>query len=164
MIGNDVIDIAAARRESNWQRRGFLKKIFTIDEQLVIASSADPERMVWTLWSMKEAAYKIYNRHTGIRAFIPHWFKCTVNAADKGVATCDGLRFYTKTLIEGNMIHTVAVNMPDNLNNVQLISPTAIIKEANLLPYTICQISGQAIAASRSHHGEFDLSVCIASH
>jgi phosphopantetheinyl transferase (holo-ACP synthase) len=71
MIGNDIVDLALARKESNWQRKGFLDKIFTKKEQLQIVTAQNPETMVWNLWSRKEAVYKIYNRETGIRAFIP---------------------------------------------------------------------------------------------
>lgn len=62
MIGNDVIDILQTRRESNWRRRGFIAKLFNDEEQLLIEKSTDPESMLWILWSMKEAAYKVYNR------------------------------------------------------------------------------------------------------
>ena len=36
MIGNDVVDLELAKKESNWQRRGFLSKIFTKNEQRLI--------------------------------------------------------------------------------------------------------------------------------
>jgi phosphopantetheinyl transferase (holo-ACP synthase) len=49
MIGNDVIDILQSRKESNWQRRGFIEKIYTLDEQFLITNAADPETMVWIL-------------------------------------------------------------------------------------------------------------------
>ena len=38
MIGNDVIDLALAKIESNWQRSRFLAKIFTKKEQEIIIS------------------------------------------------------------------------------------------------------------------------------
>jgi phosphopantetheinyl transferase (holo-ACP synthase) len=60
MIGNDIVDIIAAERQSNWQRKGFLKKVFTDKEQIYIANSDRPVLTVWLLWSMKESAYKIY--------------------------------------------------------------------------------------------------------
>jgi hypothetical protein len=33
MIGNDVVDLALAQKESNWKRKGFLNKLFTSVEQ-----------------------------------------------------------------------------------------------------------------------------------
>jgi phosphopantetheinyl transferase (holo-ACP synthase) len=63
VIGNDIVDLALARKESNWKRPG-LNKIFTTKEQLLISSAENPNTMVWNLWSRKRAAYKIYNRAT----------------------------------------------------------------------------------------------------
>ena len=80
MIGNDVIDIIQSRYESNWQRKGFLQKIFTTDEQLLINKALNTEIIVWVLWSMKEAAYKIYNRQTKTRAYIPQKLVCSLNS------------------------------------------------------------------------------------
>jgi phosphopantetheinyl transferase (holo-ACP synthase) len=59
VIGNDIVDLALARKESNWKRPGYLNKIFTTKEQLLISSAENPNTMVWNLWSRKEAAYKI---------------------------------------------------------------------------------------------------------
>ena len=33
MIGNDIVDLDLARKESNWKRKGFLDKIFSLQEQ-----------------------------------------------------------------------------------------------------------------------------------
>jgi len=59
MIGNDIIDIAEAKEKSNWQRKGFFKKIFTKEEQSFILNSNNSELMVWLFWSMKESSYKV---------------------------------------------------------------------------------------------------------
>ena len=71
MIGNDIVDLELARKESNWKRKGFLDKIFAKNEQLLIFNAENPDTMVWNLWSRKEAAYKIYNRQTQIRGYFP---------------------------------------------------------------------------------------------
>jgi acyl carrier protein len=76
VIGNDIVDLALARKESNWKRPGYLNKIFTTKEQLLISSAENPNTMVWNLWSRKEAAYKIYNRATGIRGYFPLNLEC----------------------------------------------------------------------------------------
>ena len=46
MIGNDVIDLAQSRKESNWQRKGFIEKLFTADEQQLIKNYDEPEVIV----------------------------------------------------------------------------------------------------------------------
>jgi phosphopantetheinyl transferase (holo-ACP synthase) len=53
VIGNDIVDLALARKESNWKRPGYLNKIFTTKEQLLISSAENPNTMVWNLWSRK---------------------------------------------------------------------------------------------------------------
>ena len=40
MIGNDIVDLNLAERQSNWQRPGFLEKQFTIQEQYTAKSLA----------------------------------------------------------------------------------------------------------------------------
>ncbi|WZL88992.1 4'-phosphopantetheinyl transferase superfamily protein [Salinimicrobium sp. 3283s] len=62
MIGNDVVDLELAARQSNWRRKGFLNKAFSSSEQELIHTSVNPDKKVWLLWSMKEAAYKAHQR------------------------------------------------------------------------------------------------------
>ena len=62
MIGNDVVDFKQAQRESDWRRPGFLERVFTPSELNYIHQAQDADRMVWLLWSMKEASYKAHQR------------------------------------------------------------------------------------------------------
>jgi phosphopantetheinyl transferase (holo-ACP synthase) len=78
MIGNDVVDLAFASKESNWKRRGFLKKIYTESEQYCIMNSENPELTVWLMWSMKESAYKIHMRQFRESFFAPLRFECRI--------------------------------------------------------------------------------------
>jgi hypothetical protein len=155
MIGNDVIDILAARKQSNWKRPGFLQKLFTANEQEIIHNYHDPEVMVWALWSMKEAAYKIYNRETSIRSFIPHLLECSINTKLlSGIVTTGNFRYYTKTVIDDLMIHTVAVKNFNLFSKISELQEDTVLKDDDNLPYIIT--SGfQATPISISHHGRF---------
>ena len=84
MIGNDVIDLSLAKTESNWQRKGFLKKLFSNDEQQLILEASNSFEMVWRLWSMKEAAYKIFTQQHNMRFFAPKKFECKLTARLQG--------------------------------------------------------------------------------
>ncbi|MFD2936816.1 4'-phosphopantetheinyl transferase family protein [Spirosoma flavum] len=111
MIGNDIVDLAQAKQESNWRRRGFLDKIFTQHEQQLILEANDSDRMVWLLWSMKESAYKLSVRSTGLRLFAPKKIACFVNGPTTD--TTEGTVFYTreyhtKSSITAQYIATVA--------------------------------------------------------
>lgn len=163
MIGNDIIDLAQSRIESNWQRKGFIEKLFTADEQLLIKNYAEPEIMVWLLWSMKEAAYKIYNRHTKIREFSPKKLSCSLESLTSqntsGRVICDKRIYHTKTFLSLENIHTIAVDNQKNINNVIEVQNQEIVKDENGIPYLKTLNSLQDI--SISHHGRFQKWVVI---
>lgn len=62
MIGNDVVDLELAKKQSSWERKGFLERVFTPSERISIGTAGDLHLRVWLLWSMKEAAYKAHQR------------------------------------------------------------------------------------------------------
>ncbi len=164
MIGNDIVDLMQSRLESNWQRKGFLEKIFTDNEQLLIANDREPEIMVWLLWSMKEAAYKIYNRQTKTREFIPKKLACTILSKDRfhasGRVACLENTYPTESAITKDSIHTVAVSSIANLVDVIEIENKGIRKDGNGLPYF--PTSNNIIQdVSISHHGRFEKVVAI---
>jgi len=111
VIGNDVVDLDLARHQSNWRRKGYLDKIYTSEEQLLIAAAAHPDQMLWLLWSMKESAYKIHNRKTGIRNFAPTALACKLISLDgeiKGAVTVDHQTYFTKSEFSLTYVHTIA--------------------------------------------------------
>lgn len=165
MIGNDIIDIIQSRHESNWQRKGFIQKLFTANEQLMISNALDPEISVWLFWSMKEAAYKIYNRQTRQREYIPKKLICSVLSQDNncmiGKVNCAQNVYYTKTIFLKESIHTIAVNSLDDLENVIEIENKDIIKDNNGIPYLCNFLSHTFQDVSISHHGRFEKVVTI---
>ena len=98
MVGNDIVDIVEAKKQSNWQRPGFLDKIFTAKEQQYILDATNPFIMVWRLWSMKEAAYKLYTQLYPSRFYNPKGFKCSVNTL-KGKVKYKDFECYVNTKI-----------------------------------------------------------------
>ncbi|MEP6928924.1 MAG: 4'-phosphopantetheinyl transferase superfamily protein [Flavobacterium sp.] len=164
MIGNDVIDISQSRIESNWKRKGLIEKIFTSEEQLLIANDADPEMMVWLLWSMKEAAYKVYNRQTKIREYIPGKLVCKILSKKEtcilGQVLCMGFVYYTKTIVTKNSIHTVAVSLLNDLDHIVEITNQKIIKDQFGIPHLTNEIN-QLKEVSVSNHGRFEKIVSI---
>ncbi|MEO7976861.1 4'-phosphopantetheinyl transferase superfamily protein [Flavobacterium sp.] len=165
MIGNDVVDLWQTRHESNWQRKGFLEKLFTNQEQLLINHHSDPEIMVWLLWSMKEAVYKIYNRETKIRAYIPKNLVCSNisflnNNSIHGQVNCNENRYYTKSYLDNDYIHTIATNTPGDLNNAVEIENKNIKKDEYGIPY-LQMLPDKLHDVSISHHGRFEKVVTI---
>ncbi|WP_178991553.1 4'-phosphopantetheinyl transferase family protein [Winogradskyella schleiferi] len=96
MVGNDIVDLEEAKRDSNWQRPRFLDKLFTQKEQQLIYNSEDPFFMVWRLWSMKEAAYKLYTQQNPSRFYKPNGFECQIEN-EKGIVRFKDFECRTKT-------------------------------------------------------------------
>ncbi|MFV8392125.1 4'-phosphopantetheinyl transferase superfamily protein [Flavobacterium sp. LB2P6] len=155
MIGNDIVDLALARKESNWKRNRFLDKIFTVKEQLLIADALNPEIMVWNLWSRKEAAYKIYNRETGIRGYFPLQLECFYENEILGSVSIKGNRYFTKTIISDEFIYTIAVVNKDNFEAVKKLNLNDSIQKTNGIPFVIDEHTKLIKPVSISHHGRF---------
>lgn len=114
MIGNDIVDIQLARQQSNWRRPRYLDKIFTSQEQEYIRQSAIPEQMVWRLWSMKEAAYKLYIQVYPGRFYNPRAFKCSLNLSEVNYRT---FKCYVQTKITSNYIISEARISPTKMSS-----------------------------------------------
>ena len=108
MIGNDVIDLKLAATQSNWQRKGFLNKVFTESEQNYILNSNNPFQIVWLLWSMKESAYKAYIQQYPQRFFNPKKLVCLLKNNRKGIVRVNAKEYKTNSDLTENFIHTVA--------------------------------------------------------
>lgn len=155
MIGNDIVDLEVARCQSNWQRKGFLDKIFTINEQRLILDAENPELLVWNLWTRKEAAYKIFNRSTQIRAFIPLLLECNVINEFEGTISINHQTYFSQTEITESSVYTVAVSERLFFSKIQvLFSEHPILKEDGI-PFLMDSISNKKNPVSITHHGRF---------
>ena len=126
MIGNDIIDLSLAKTQSNWQRKGFLEKLFSNDEQQLILKASNSFKMVWRLWSMKEAAYKIYTQHHEIRFFAPKKFEFKLTQGSKGAVSFKGQKFYTRTIVNQDCVFTIAVLENKKSSYSDMVSPDQI--------------------------------------
>jgi phosphopantetheinyl transferase (holo-ACP synthase) len=165
VIGNDIVDLALARKESNWKRKGFLDKIFTKNEQLLILNSKNPEIKVWNLWSRKEAAYKIYNRQTQIRGYFPLQLECfDLEIADKitfGKVIIKKNIYYTKTGISPLFINTIAVEKVQDFGKIKTLENSENIQKNNGIPSYFDRCNSVLKPVSISHHGRFNQTVFI---
>ena len=70
MIGNDIIDLKLAKKKAIIGGQ-VLDKQFSSSEQALIQSTSNTFHLIWRLWSMKEAAYKVYTQQNENRFFAP---------------------------------------------------------------------------------------------
>lgn len=150
MIGNDIVDLDQARRESNWQRKGYLDKIFTAEEHFLISTAKEPEIMVWLLWTMKESAYKVHSRQTKIRTFSPAGIACSnlilLPETATGNVNYEDQTYFTASSIHKNYIHTIAAQHK------------AVLKEASIriTAYNPLNVDYKSThPACVSHHGNY---------
>ncbi|WP_040252708.1 4'-phosphopantetheinyl transferase family protein [Psychroserpens mesophilus] len=182
MIGNDIVDLQQAAKDSNWKRFRFLDKVFTQKEQCIIHSSENQNQMVWLLWTMKEAAYKAHIRETKLPFLNPKRMQCQLGLNNEGVVCIDEKRYHSKSIITSKYIHSIAMKtgfkcpeihffkLPEtdqsqmlrgkivnqiSLNKGKELSAIEIKKSAIGVPNVF--YNGQQImeALSISHHGEF---------
>ena len=108
MIGNDIVDLSLAKIESNWQRKGFLEKQFTANEQQQILAATNSFILVWRFWSMKEAAYKVFAQQNEMFFFAPKKFDCLLISKKEGMVFYKDEIFYTSSIVTQNYIFTLA--------------------------------------------------------
>ena len=108
MIGNDIVDLKQAAKASNWKRTRFLDKVFTKKEQQLIFSSKDQHQMVWLLWSMKEAAYKVNVQQFGKRFFNPKRLECKLVSYQKGSVRIGSETYFTHSILNESIAYSVA--------------------------------------------------------
>lgn len=175
MIGNDIVDLKKAGLDSNWKRKGYLDKICTSDEQQLILQASEPAVMLWLIWSMKEAAYKIIHRKTGIRLYEPLKYICDDLLTDgikaSGKISYLEKKFYSQSEIKGPLLHSSVVSaLPDFENlHLQYLRPVPdynevfnrlsafyqLTRNRSGLPEMVHIITGQKHAVSVSHHGSY---------
>lgn len=161
MIGNDVIDLELAAVENNWRRRGYLDKLFSPAEQQLIGQATDQDRMVWLLWSAKEAAYKIIHRDNRQRIYAPLKYEVRLSGADTGFIHYDDRAFPFRTVVSGSCLHTVAVASANWWPQVayRLQPAEELLKDDDGVPFI--QDAGRMCPASVSHHGVYRETVSL---
>jgi len=182
MIGNDIVDFKTAALQSNWQRRGFLKKLFSENEQSLIINSEFPERGLWLLWAMKEATYKAHQRRFKLpRSFNPKQFNCEIfsleNTSVLGKVQNQDFSYHTQTYIGEDYLHCIASQVQQKEITQKILThskdikqelilavsalknlPKAKIslkKDCNFIPYLISDETSINCDFSLSHHGNF---------
>ena len=159
MIGNDVIDLNIATQQSNWQRPNYLDKVFTSLEQGFISKAGNPDEMVWSLWSRKEAVYKIIRQKGGKVGYYPKKIECLDSSSILGKVSYEGTIYFTQTNSEATEIHTIAVTKTKDFQFIKKLEKYDYIIKINDIPFLI--IEDKRYTASKSHHGRFEKVVCL---
>ena len=153
MIGNDIIDLSLAKIESNWQRKGFLEKQFTANEQQLILAATNSFDLVWRFWSMKEAAYKVYSQQNEIRFFAPKKFDCLLMSEKEGLVLFKDQMFYTSSILTQNYIFTLAAFHKQTKAYSEFVTPQDIDMMIKIKLEDLTAFSATEIEKKKSKNG-----------
>jgi phosphopantetheinyl transferase (holo-ACP synthase) len=110
MLGNDVVDLADPETRPGGRHPRFDVRVFTREERAALAEAEDPERLRWSLWAAKEAAYKCLKKLAPGTCFSPLRFAVQLEA---GRVECGGRRLRLALFAEGDLLHAVATDAAD---------------------------------------------------
>ena len=92
MIGNDVVDLTFASIGHRWKEQRFIDKVFSPEEQNLIADANNQFQTIWLLWTMKESAYKIHVQRYSKHFFAPTKLTCQLHSkTEASVAICNDI-------------------------------------------------------------------------
>ncbi|MDY8136099.1 4'-phosphopantetheinyl transferase superfamily protein [Aquimarina sp. 2201CG5-10] len=135
MIGNDIVDLELANKQSNWKRKGWLKKIFTQSEQKNILNSPKPSSIVWQYWSRKEAVYKAHQRRFSLAPrYNPKDFECL---EDQSVVI-DGYKYHTDTQSSEKYIYSIASSKQHGFSSDVCFGNSARSKLKEFIANSLC--------------------------
>ncbi len=176
MIGNDIIDLHLVKSQNKFRNQRYLEKVFCHEEQELIKSSQDPDLVLWTLWSMKEAAYKAHQRSENLsRKINPISFKCLYDLTEEKVEvhvdnsiyllsidlTADYIHCYSDSDHLYKRIYTTEKVSPEqfvtDLENISGFGGKkfSYSKNENGVPSLVCKKTFEKVPVSLSHHGKF---------
>lgn len=177
MIGNDIVDIKVAVSKSNWRRRRYLDKLFSIQEQETILQDPFPERKLWSLWAMKEATYKAHQRRFCLpRSYNPRYFVCEQISTTSGKVRAGKYTYFTSISETDNYVHCISsaemkkkyiskittnphglkkAFLKDYRNKWNLPEGVKIIKDEHAVPQLIWQDKLLNVGFSFSNHGSY---------
>lgn len=158
MIGNDVVDLQLAAKQSNWRRPNYLQKICTSLEIDAINSSNNPDNLVWEIWSRKEAVYKLLLQKGIKKGYYPIKIEC-LNFGENGIVSYQNQQYYTETIVLNNCIHSIAVEFLTDFSLIKIPKNNCNIIKSKDIPYYLS--NGNIYPFSKSHHGAFEIQLYL---
>jgi phosphopantetheine--protein transferase-like protein len=135
-VGNDIVDLAAPGNPGKSRDGRFCKRVFTQDEQALIAKAATrPDALLWALWAAKEAAYKAVSRGDPTVCSIPRQYRVVLNPGNEaetstffcGKVITPGGELALRIAITTEFVHALAAGSEAALDRIcwQLEEPNA---------------------------------------
>jgi phosphopantetheinyl transferase (holo-ACP synthase) len=122
-LGNDVVDLALSMTQQKHLDQRFLQRVFTMDERCAIQQALDKNRLLWSIWAAKEAAYKAYKKQFPACIFAHRKFALTAETLRMllqaeslaglqeltGILVCEDLALAIKWQWGKSMVHCMGI-------------------------------------------------------
>lgn len=113
LIGNDIVWLADPLNRGRHADQRLTNRILTPRERLLVQISTDPDRMLWSLWAAKEAAYKAWSRSSPGAPFSPAAFEVVPEPRSKAARVHHQGRSVPVRWDQGpDWVHAVAADGP----------------------------------------------------
>jgi hypothetical protein len=86
---------------------------------------------------------------------------CTYVNELQGTVYCQGKTYYTKTVINADHIHTIAVADAKILDNIVFLKDRKLILKNEGVPYLIQPETKQTVPVSITHHGHYEYIITV---
>jgi phosphopantetheinyl transferase (holo-ACP synthase) len=113
MLGNDIVDLGDPETRPGARHPRFDARVFTREESAALAIAADPERLRWSLWAAKEAAYKCLKKLEPGIGFSPVRFAVRLETQRTGNVAFGARRLRVALFSDADCLHAVATDAAD---------------------------------------------------
>lgn len=108
MVGNDVVDLGDREAIEGPTHPRFDQRVFAAAERALLRSSRSPGLLRWTLWSAKEAAYKLARKRSSRVVFSPRRFLVDLEQDDRARVRHGDVEFTVRIAAAGHALHALA--------------------------------------------------------
>lgn len=132
MIGNDVVDLGDEDSAVRRHHVRFDTRVFAAEELDLLASSADPEHLRWSMWAAKEAAFKLLKACSATVVFAPSSFVVRPSGRDTATVEVDGTSLSVDFQRTSSYVHAIARRQPlvDAASREPIREPAVTPREA----------------------------------
>ncbi len=112
-VGNDLVWLEDPQNKGRYADLLLVRRVLTPKERLLVQVSADPDRMLWSLWAAKEAAFKVFCRDVSGTVFSPSRFEVDPGRPGTPASVAFGGRALGVAWLQGpDWVHALAAADP----------------------------------------------------
>ena len=133
MVGNDVVDLGDPEVREDALHPRFDERVFAPEERAALSKGADRNRLRWTLWAAKEAAYKTARKLDPAVIFSPARFVVRLDAGRRGVVRHADRAYPVRVRQAADWLHAVAADDEVALSRAVCVARVSAAPDASAM-------------------------------